>query len=100
MDSEAPLYVISVAAQLVGVHPQTLRVYEREGLVEPYRTPKNQRLYSENDIKLIQAIHFLNHDQGVNLAGIKMILAMLDTEGKSIQAFLEEEFHSKEGEHQ
>ena len=95
MDSKTPVYVISIAAQLVGVHPQTLRVYEREGLVEPFRTPKHQRLYSEKDVRLLQAIHFLNHEQGVNLAGIKMILAMLDAEGKTIQSYLEEEIQSK-----
>ena len=95
MDTNTPVYVISIAAKLLGVHPQTLRVYEREGLIDPFRTEKNRRLYSENDLLRLKYIHFLTHERGINLAGAKMILAMLDQEGKSIQAFLEEEFQSK-----
>ena len=95
MESDTPVYVISVAARLVGTHPQTLRVYEREGLIGPFRTSKNQRLYSEVDILLLQGIHFLNHEGGINLAGIKMILNMLLTEGRSLRTFLEEEFFKK-----
>ena len=95
MHPDTPVYVISVAAKLLGVHPQTLRVYEREGLVEPFRTQKNRRLYSEDDILLLQYIHFLTHERRVNIAGVRMILEMLDADEKPLKAFLEEEFKTQ-----
>jgi MerR family transcriptional regulator/heat shock protein HspR len=69
------VYIISVAAELAGVHPQTLRIYERKGLVRPERTQGNTRRYSDSDIARLRAIQALT-DQGVNLAGVKMIMEM------------------------
>ncbi len=69
------VYIISVAAELAGVHPQTLRIYERKGLVRPHRTRGNTRRYSDADIARLRAIQALT-DQGVNLAGVKMIMEM------------------------
>jgi len=68
------VYIISVAAELAGVHPQTLRIYERKGLLSPKRTSGNTRRYSERDISRLQMIHELTKQQGVNLAGVKMIM--------------------------
>ncbi len=73
---DEPVYTIGVAARLLGVSPQTLRVIEREGLLEPHRTDANTRLYSENDLLLLQRIRFLVSEEGVNLAGVKLILEM------------------------
>lgn len=73
---EQPLYVISIAAQILGVHPQTLRLYEREGLVEPQRSGGKIRLYSDRDIERVRAIMRLTNDLGVNLAGAEAILYM------------------------
>jgi MerR family transcriptional regulator/heat shock protein HspR len=74
-DDERAVYIISVAAELAGVHPQTLRIYERKGLVRPQRTSGNTRRYSEADIERLRAIQLLT-DQGVNLAGVKLIMEM------------------------
>ncbi|HEX7464747.1 MAG TPA: helix-turn-helix transcriptional regulator, partial [Actinomycetota bacterium] len=70
------VYIISVAAELAGVHPQTLRIYERRGLLRPKRTSGNTRRYSERDIARLQMIQELTQGQGVNLAGVKMIMEM------------------------
>jgi MerR family transcriptional regulator/heat shock protein HspR len=67
------VYVISVAAELAGVHPQTLRIYERKGLVEPARTQGGSRRYSDADIELLRRIQELT-DEGLNLAGVKRVL--------------------------
>src|SRR5215212_11025542 len=75
----AALYVISVAAQLLQVHPQTLRLYEREGLVEPGRSRGNIRLYSDWDIERLRMMQRLTTDLGVNLAGAEVIMNMRDT---------------------
>lgn len=69
------VYVISVAAELAGVHPQTLRIYERKGLVEPNRTSGGSRRYSEADIEILRRIQELTND-GLNLAGVKRVLAL------------------------
>jgi MerR family transcriptional regulator/heat shock protein HspR len=73
---ERPVYVISVAANLAGVHPRTLRIYEEEGLLQPVRTPTNIRLYSDGDIARVRAIRYLTQRRGVNLAGVKIILQL------------------------
>lgn len=73
-----PLYMIGVAAQLCGVHPQTLRQYERLGLVVPARVGAKNRLYSEADIRRVRQIQRLTQDMGVNLAGVEVILRLLD----------------------
>ncbi len=70
------VYVISVAAELAGVHPQTLRIYERKGLLRPRRTPGNSRRYSDRDIERLQMIQDLTQRRGVNLAGVKMIMEL------------------------
>jgi MerR family transcriptional regulator/heat shock protein HspR len=78
MESDArALYVISVAAELAGVHPQTLRIYERKGLLAPARTTGRSRRYSDRDIALLQRIQELTND-GVSLAGVQRILALED----------------------
>ncbi len=74
-DFDAPLFMISVAADLAGMHPQTLRMYERRGLVSPGRTAKNTRRYSRRDVELLRRIQELT-DLGLNLAGVKRVLAM------------------------
>src|SRR5260370_8068859 len=74
-DNERALYIISVAAELAGVHPQTLRIYERKGLIEPKRTEGRSRRYSDLDIELLQHIQELTNE-GVGLAGVKRILEL------------------------
>lgn len=69
------VYVISVAAELAGVHPQTLRIYERKGLVEPARTTGGSRRYSDEDLARLERIAHLT-DEGLNLAGVKRVLAL------------------------
>ncbi|MCJ7750402.1 MAG: MerR family transcriptional regulator [Armatimonadetes bacterium] len=76
-DSSEPLYVISVAAKLVEMHPQTLRMYERLGLVNPARTENNIRLYSDIDIERFQQIQRLT-SVGLNLAGVEMVLDLME----------------------
>lgn len=73
---ERAVYVISVAAELAGVHPQTLRIYERKGLLRPKRTSGNSRRYSEDDIERLRMIQELTQAEGVNLAGVKRIMQM------------------------
>lgn len=73
---ERAVYVISVAAELAGVHPQTLRIYERKGLLSPERTAGNTRRYSDADIRRLRAIQDLTQREGVNLAGVRMIMRM------------------------
>ena len=77
-DHDAPVFVISVAAQLAGMHPQTLRTYDRMGLVSPRRTPKRGRRYSARDIARLRLIQRLSQDEGINLEGIRRILHMQD----------------------
>ena len=74
-DRDKPLYMISVAAELTGMHPQTLRVYESKGLVNPKRSGGNTRLYSRADIERLELINQLT-DEGINLAGVMRILDM------------------------
>ena len=69
-----PVYVISIAANLAGCHPRTLRIYEEEGLLEPVRTDTNIRLYSDEDLQRVRVIRYLTQVRGVNLAGVKMLL--------------------------
>jgi MerR family transcriptional regulator/heat shock protein HspR len=73
-----PLYMISVVAEMFDVHPQTLRTYEREGLLRPSRTEGNTRRYSEEDLERIDLILRLTNELGVNLAGVEVILNMRD----------------------
>ncbi len=73
-----PRYMISVAADIVGMHPQTLRIYESKGLVRPGRTPGGTRLYSERDLERLRAIQRLTTELGLNLAGVQRVLALED----------------------
>src|SRR2546422_7600339 len=75
---DVPRYMISVAAQLVGMHPQTLRIYEAKGLVRPGRTPGGTRLYSERDLERLREIQRLTTELGLNLAGVERVLALED----------------------
>jgi MerR family transcriptional regulator, heat shock protein HspR len=75
---DRPRYMISVAAELVGMHPQTLRIYEQKGLVRPQRTAGNTRLYSEADVERLRIIQRLTTDWGLNLAGVERVLQMED----------------------
>ncbi len=73
---ERAVYIISVAAELAGAHPQTLRMYERKGLLSPRRTAGNTRRYSERDIERIRMIQELTQREGISLAGVKLLMAM------------------------
>jgi MerR family transcriptional regulator, heat shock protein HspR len=75
---DRPRYMISVAAELVGMHPQTLRIYESKGLVRPQRTPGNTRLYSERDLERLKLIQRLTTELGLNLAGVEHVLRLED----------------------
>lgn len=74
IDRDAPVFAISVAAQLAGMHPQTLRTYDRMGLVSPRRTAGRGRRYSARDISMLRLIQHLSQDEGINLEGIRRIL--------------------------
>jgi MerR family transcriptional regulator/heat shock protein HspR len=90
-DPERPVYVISVAASIVSVHPRTLRIYEDEGLIEPARTPSNIRLYSENDIRRVLWIRHLTRELGVNLAGVRVLFELEERLGARILEALYDE---------
>ena len=78
MSSEGAVYIISVAAELAGVHPQTLRTYERKGLIKPKRTAGGTRRYSQRDVRRVRLIQELTQGEGVNLAGVLRILELQD----------------------
>lgn len=75
-DNDRPLYMISVAAELAGVHPQTLRIYERKRLIQPQRSAGNTRLYSQADVERLQLIQQLTQVEGINLAGVIRIIEL------------------------
>ena len=77
-DYERPRYMISIAAELVGMHPQTLRIYESKGLVRPGRTPGGTRLYSEHDLERLRLVQRLTTELGLNLAGVEQVLRLED----------------------
>ena len=83
-DASRPVYIISVAAELVRVHPRTLRIYESEGLVCPARTPTNIRLFSENDLRRVLWIRHLTQKLGVNLAGVRVLFELEERLGTRI----------------
>lgn len=97
-DPSRPVYVISVAASIVRVHPRTLRIYEDEGLLCPARTPTNIRLYSENDIRRILWIRHLTQERGVNLAGVRLLFELEERLGMRILEALFDEDRG-DGEH-
>jgi len=97
-DRDRALYIISVAAELAGVHPQTLRIYERKGLIEPSRTEGRSRRYSDRDIALLQRIQELTNE-GVSLAGVRKVLeleAELDDARDRIEALRADIEHARE----
>jgi MerR family transcriptional regulator, heat shock protein HspR len=76
IDEERGVFMISVAAELAHMHPQTLRMYEARGLITPRRSPKNTRLYSQRDVERLLRIQRMTSEQGLNLAGVEAVLAM------------------------
>ena len=85
-------YVISVVAERYQIHPQTLRLYEREGLLKPSRTQGNTRLYTDSDLERLEVILSLTRDMGVNLAGVEIVLNMREKMGemqRQMQAFVD-----------
>jgi MerR family transcriptional regulator/heat shock protein HspR len=78
IDSERGVFMISVAAELADMHPQTLRMYEARGLITPKRSPKKTRLYSQNDVERLRRIQRMTSDEGLNLAGVEAVLEMED----------------------
>ena len=78
MTEQLPRYTISVAAEIVGMHPQTLRIYEAKGLLRPGRTPGGTRLYSDQDLERLREIQRLTTELGLNLAGVRRVLALED----------------------
>ena len=96
VDPARPVYVISVAANIVSAHPRTLRIYEEEGLICPSRTESNIRLFSENDLRRVLWIRHLTQDLGVNLAGVKLLFELEERLGERILERLYEEGQAKE----
>ena len=92
-----PLFMISVVSQMLSIHPQTLRMYERAGFVQPSRTDGNTRLYSEDDVDRVRMIIRLTRDLGVNLAGVEVILSMrekideMTSRIEALEAFIQQE---------
>ena len=78
MTDQRPRYTISVAADIVGMHPQTLRIYETKGLLRPGRTPGGTRLYSDHDLERLREIQRLTTELGLNLAGVRRVIALED----------------------
>jgi MerR family transcriptional regulator/heat shock protein HspR len=76
IDEERGVFMISVAAELAHMHPQTLRIYEARGLIRPQRSPKNTRLYSQRDVERLRRIQQMTSEQGLNLAGVETVLEM------------------------
>ncbi len=88
IDRDAPLFTISVAANLAGMHPQTLRTYDRIGLVQPRRAPGRGRRYSPRDVAKLRLVQHLSQEEGINLNGIRRIL-QLETELDALREHLE-----------
>jgi MerR family transcriptional regulator/heat shock protein HspR len=78
LDPARGVYMISVAAELAGMHPQTLRIYESRGLIQPQRSPKNTRLYSQEDVDRLRRIQELTSEMGMNLAGVEKVFELED----------------------
>jgi MerR family transcriptional regulator, heat shock protein HspR len=96
-----PVFMIGIASELIGVHPQTLRMYEQKGLLRPRKSLKNTRLYSQEDVELGRYIQRLTQEMGMNLAGVKKVLDLerrivrLEAEARALR----EELEKKEREH-
>jgi MerR family transcriptional regulator, heat shock protein HspR len=78
MTSDSPRYMISIAAEIVGMHPQTLRIYEQKGLIRPKRTAGGTRLYSDRDLERLRVVQRLTTELGLNLAGVELVLRLED----------------------
>jgi MerR family transcriptional regulator, heat shock protein HspR len=89
---EHRLFMISVVSEMLGIHPQTLRLYEREGFIKPKRSVGNTRLYSEEDVEKLEMILRLTRELGVNLAGVEVILSMRE-KMEQMQREMEETVH-------
>jgi MerR family transcriptional regulator/heat shock protein HspR len=89
VETDRGVFMISVAAELANMHPQTLRMYEARGLIEPKRSPKGTRLYSQEDVERLRRIQEMTADLGLNLAGVERVLR-LEAEIESMQARIEE----------
>jgi MerR family transcriptional regulator/heat shock protein HspR len=92
-EAQGEYFTISIVSQMYGIHPQTLRLYEREGLLVPHRSEGNRRLYSREDLRRLRIILSLTRDLGVNLAGVEIILGMRDrmrTLQKEVQEFVQQ----------
>ncbi|HET6998600.1 MAG TPA: helix-turn-helix transcriptional regulator [Solirubrobacterales bacterium] len=76
IDDERGVFMISVAAELAHMHPQTLRIYESRGLITPKRSPKNTRLYSQRDVEMLRRIQRMTSEEGLNLAGVETVLEL------------------------
>jgi len=76
VDEDRGVFMISVAAELADMHPQTLRIYESKGLITPKRSPKNTRLYSQRDVERLKRIQKMTNEEGLNLAGVETVLKM------------------------
>ncbi|MBN8866671.1 MAG: helix-turn-helix transcriptional regulator [Solirubrobacterales bacterium] len=76
VDEDRGVFMISVAAELADMHPQTLRIYEARGLITPKRSPKNTRLYSQRDVERLKRIQHMTNEEGLNLAGVETVLEM------------------------
>jgi MerR family transcriptional regulator/heat shock protein HspR len=76
LDEERGVFMISIAAELADMHPQTLRIYEARGLIAPKRSPKNTRLYSQRDVERLRRIQRMTTEEGLNLAGVETVLAL------------------------
>lgn len=95
---DTPVYVISVAADLIGCHPRTLRIYEERGLLSPVRR-RRIRLYSERDIKRVRMIRYLTEERGLNLAGVRMILEIQEHYHEELTWVFTEDRGPQEEEH-
>jgi len=89
VDANRGVFMISVAAELANMHPQTLRTYEARGLIEPKRSPKGTRLYSQEDVELLRRIQEMTAELGLNLAGVERVLS-LEAEVKDMHARIED----------
>jgi MerR family transcriptional regulator/heat shock protein HspR len=93
-----PLFTLSVAAEIMGVHPRTLMIYEAEGLVVPARTKTNRRRFSQKDVKKLQFIRYLTNKKGINLAGVAhvfKIISLAEKNGLDLQKIVFPDFSEK-----
>ena len=95
LDPHQPFYPIGVVADILGISPRILRVYEEKEVIKPQRTNSNRRLYSQNDIEKIEYIHYLTHIKKINLSGVKVIFILLDKLKEKERAKLMSDFRQE-----